>query len=965
MPKITLENTAAAKGANLASRVGKFDENQALGKLNAIQTNLGTKGTAGSLRIIYTTKSNKDLQFETRNRKWWGGLYTPSAERQEKNKTALRELFNKAGKDLSPVAKKEFEAELDHFFQQNAKGIKDLAPLIQRFEEISQNDKKQTLIQPKLIGESQSLFASRASGNQISEEKIIPEDNASILQPERVVEENAHLSTILAQEQPIDNSPDSSFESKADEQSDSLGKDVIQSPEENDISQDKSFISEEESNVQENLLSSSFVDNSQNIEDNQRYSFHSDIDSNQNLDTSNAFFQHSEDGDFQNNRDSRNFRDSIDFGQRQSIEIQDSYEQPDIDTEELRANAVDALREIQSLLDSSLPRDIQALARNVSSFQDTRESQLTNLRERANEIQSRLDYGDTLPSIPDYLDDLDQLNAEIKKFSEIKIDDSLRQALAEFQERIENVKTALRSNFPEDILWDKLVTIFPELAHLQDLNVSLDQIENRLAESYSIQEQKTEIDGIRGIYNGALDALNSAEEELSELNTSQTMERLEILEDHIKELQDFGPYSSYDSVEFQKDCSQIEKISRELGDLRQANLETYEQLAGLLENLSRDHQIYQNSLGKDFNAGLNLIYTGNDADSGELLDFDTRLSDAKTALNEVQTTSERLDGLLNRKEQILAQIQTVYKESIALKEQYDQEIRALELEQKTQELQAEKAAKAVAAKSEVSVSISERLDQAFEGSEKLISIASERSFKDIQDRFPKKFDDRLLYIERIKENANATIPLSIVDRLRKGLKAHLDKEIATRGGAEFSMRQKWQADIDNKVKEWTQRPFYSNDQKQVLRQLISVNWGEEIKSQAGGVISIIENQKRSLQNLVAVHAQEFSIKQQKLRVEVQELDQQVNELSIELNANAQNHRDDIPVEGLSQERLLNLIDEIETNLGRAKATLEEKKQQLLMTFSSQDTDEGRKIMQLDEKINFIKKSVNQIGIEFP
>ena len=964
MPKITLENTSAAKGVGLEDRVGKFDEGQALNKLRQIQANLGSKGTAGSLRIIYTTKSNKDLQFETRNRKWWGGLYTPSADRQDKNKTALRALFNKAGNDLSIAAKQEFETELDNFFKDNPKGIKDLAPLIKKFDEISQNDKQQILNQPKLIGESQSLFASRASGNQISEEKIIPEDNASILQPERVVEENAHLSTILAQEQPIDNSPDSSFESKADEQSDSLGKDVIQSPEEDILSQDKSFIFEEESNVQENLLSSSFVDNSQNIEDNQRYSFHSDIDGNQNLDTSNAFFQNSEDVDFQNNRDSRSFPDSID-GQRQSIEIQNSYEQPDIDTEELRANAVDALREIQSLLDSSLPRDIQALARNVSSFQDTRENQLTNLRERANEIQSRLDYGDTLPSIPDYLGDLEQLNADIKKFSEIKIDDSLRQTLAKFQERIENVKTALRSNFPENILWDKLVTIFPELAHLQDLNVSLDQIENRLAESYSIQEQKTEIDGIRGIYSGALDALNSAEEELSELNTSQTMERLEILEDHIKELQDFGPYSSYDSVEFQKDCNQIEKIYRELGDLRQANLEAYEQLAGLLENLSRDHQIYQNSLGKDFNAGLNLIYTGNDADSGKLLDFDTRLSDAKTALNEVQTTSERLDGLLNRKEQILTKIQTVYNESIALKEQYDQETRANELEQKTQQLQAEQVAKGAAAKSQGIASISESLDRAFEGSEKLISIASERSFKDIQDRFPKKFDDRLLYIERIKENSNATIPLSIVDRLRKGLKAHLDKEIATRGGAEFSMRQKWQADIDNKVKEWTQRPFYSNDQKQVLRQLISVNWGEEIKSQAGGVISIIENQKRSLQNLVAVQAQEFSIKQQKLRVEVQELDQQVNELSIELNANAQNHRDDIPVEGLSQERLLNLIDEIETNLGRAKATLEEKKQQLLMTFSSQDTDEGRKIMQLDEKINFIKKSVNQIGIEFP
>ena len=55
----------------------------------------------------------------------------------------------------------------------------------------------------------------------------------------------------------------------------------------------------------------------------------------------------------------------------------------------------------------------------------------------------------------------------------------------------------------------------------------------------------------------------------------------------------------------------------------------------------------------------------------------------------------------------------------------------------------------------------------------------------------------------------------------------------------------------------------------------------------------------------------------------------------------------------------------DTAMQNAKATLEEKKQQLLMTFSSQDTDEGRKIMQLDEKINFIKKSVNQIGIEFP
>jgi hypothetical protein len=964
MPKITLENTAS-KGANLANRVGQFDENQALTKLKAIEANLGAKGTAGSLRIIYTTKSNKDLQFETRNRKWWGGLYTPSADRQDKNKTALRELFNKAGKELSESGQKDFGTYLDNFFNINAKGIKDLAPLIKRFEEISQNDKQQILNQPKLIGESQSQFVSQASGNQISEEKIIREDNASILQPEHDVQDNARISTILDQEQPIENSSDSLFESKVDEQSDSLGKDVIEAPVENKFPQDKSFISEEESNVQENLLSSSFVDNSQNIEDNQRYSFHSDIDGNQNLDTSNAFFQHSEDGDFQNIRDSRSFRDSIDF-QRQSVDFRDNDAQPDINTEELRANAADALREIRSLLASSLPRDIQALARNVSSFQDTRGSQLTNLRERANEIQSRLDYGDTLPSIPDYLGDLEQLNADIKKFSEVKMSDSIRENMEGFQERIESVKTALRSNFPEDILWDKLVTIFPELEELQDLNVSLDQIENRLAESYSMSEQKPNINGIRTIYQGALDELNGAEEELSELNTWQMMEGLDILENNIQDLADFGPYRGYDSVEFKKDCEQLDAMYGELGDLQQTNWETQDQVDGLLENLSKDQQIYQNSLGEDLNAGLNLIYSGNDEDSGKLLDFDAPLRDTKTALDEVQTAGERLKGLINRKEQILARIQTVYKESIALKEQYNQEIRANELEQKTQQLQAEQVAKGAAAKSQGIASISESLDRAFEGSEKLISIASERSFKDIQERFPKKFDDRLLYVERVNKNATVTIPESMAQRLRKGLNAHLDKEVATKGrGVDFETRQKWQAEIDSKVKEWTQRPFYSNDQKQALRQLISVKWGEEIKSQAGGVISIIENQKRSLQNLVAVQAQEFSIKQQELRVEVQELDQQVKELSVELNANAQNHRDGIPVEDLSRDELLNLIDEIETNLGKAEATLEEKTQQLQKTFSPHETDEGRKIMQLDEKINLIKKSVNQIGIEFP
>ena len=153
MPNITLNNTSAHKGVGFESRVAQFDEGQAFKKIHEIQSNLGTKGTNGNLRIIYTTKSDKDLQFETRNRKWWGGLYTPSKARQEKNELALRALFNKAGNGLSHDAKEQLKNALDNFFNDYPKSIKNLTPLIKRFEEISENDKQQILNQPSLIGE--------------------------------------------------------------------------------------------------------------------------------------------------------------------------------------------------------------------------------------------------------------------------------------------------------------------------------------------------------------------------------------------------------------------------------------------------------------------------------------------------------------------------------------------------------------------------------------------------------------------------------------------------------------------------------------------------------------------------------------------------------------------------------------------------------------------------------------------
>jgi hypothetical protein len=978
MPKITLEKTAAAKAGDLTDRLSQFQGN-ALQKLHEIQKNLGTKGTNGNLRIIYTRKSDKDLQFETRNRKWWGGLYTPSEARQEKNEQALRALFHKAGNGLSTDAKEELKNALDIFFNEYPKGINNLAPLIKRFEAISENDNQQILHQPKLIGDRQSLLASQASGNQISEEKITSEDNKSILQPERVVQENARLSTIVDQEQPIENSPDSLFESRADEQSDSLVKDVIQSPEEEKFPQNKSFISEEGSNVQENFLSSSFVDNSQKIKDNQRHSFPSDIDGNQSLDRSNAFFQSSEDGDFQNNRYSRNFRDSTDFGRHQSIEIQDSYERPDINTEELRANAADALREIQSLLASSLPRDIQALARNVSSFQDTRGIQLANLRSRANEMESRFNHGDTLPSIPKYLGDLKQLNVDIKKFSEVKMSDSIWENIGGFQERIENVKDALRLNSPKDILLEELVTIFPELEDLEVLNVSLDQIENRLAESYSINEKSLNYDGIRAIYQGALHELNGAAEELSSLpNAQQLSESLDRLENDIQDLQRFSPYISYDSAEFSKDCKQLDTIYRELEDLNELREASAQQLGALLENLSENHEIYKHSLGEDLKAGLDLIYAADEEDAGQLLDFDSPLRDAASALSETRTMGERLTGLLQRKEEILARLKTVHEESVLLKKQYDQELQAKENEQRTQQLQAKQSEEAKAAKQQRIESIQGSLNTAFEVNEKLIAYESAKSLKQIEEQFPKGLGGMLLYVERVKQSSTDAVPERLVERLRKNLNAHIDNQIAKNGPVDSETRQSWQEQINSKVKDWKNRPFYLDDQKQYLGKLITGQWGVDIKTQAEGVISKIEQQKGLLQNRIAGLGRDLSFEQQNLLDEVRDLETQAADQRKEFKAIEQSlqaledrkktiSRDESSQDSLSQEiaTLQKKIIELETNLERTQASLKDKNDQLTQTFSDQYPDEVSAMRHLDEKIGLIKSSVNAIGVEFP
>jgi hypothetical protein len=430
MPKITLENTAAGKGASLTDRIGQFDDNQAIGKLREISASLGSKGANGSLRIIDTTKGNKDLQFDARRTKWWGGLYTPSEARQQKNEQALRELFTKAGKQLSDSAKQELDNALDAFFQENSKAIKNLSPLINRFDQISQAD-AQSRLAPSLLAQdlpvqesthvSQpdlhqqiSLLKSEENPIQMSED-LRPQESPKPLQPNlspkippQGNEENLHKQDF-----------DQSFRSQ----------DPIQTPpqDQNDFPDNhKQFVHPAERDsgeISQNFQSIRF---SENHEDGHSY----------------QDFAFPLEGDLFDQPDAQNFHD-IDKRERLS-------------SKDLSAEALEARKEIQKLLSSSLPDEIKALAKKTSDQNAAKMQQFNELHKRRESIQGRLQNPDTTASISDYLQDLDDLNVDIAKFRETSSGATNRNQIDELQAKLTEARSTLLKFRSSDSLFDEL-----------------------------------------------------------------------------------------------------------------------------------------------------------------------------------------------------------------------------------------------------------------------------------------------------------------------------------------------------------------------------------------------------------------------------------------------------------------------------------------------------------------------------
>ena len=848
MPKITLENTAA-KGANLADRVGKFDDNQALDKLKQIQANLGPKGTAGSLRIIYTTKSNKDLQFETRNRKWWGGLYTPSAERQEKNKTALRELFNKAGKDLSPVAKKEFEAELDHFFQQNAKGIKDLAPLIQRFKEISLADRQSPLISEYLLQQKVAVSSdSLLDEFQQDIKKTIHQENLDSSLKSQIVEEqhdesqapvkeenDISVKSFISQqqpevqeyqEQPIENGGRSSLKSRIDEQPDAA-----------DIS-----LSGKMDDPQSPRLSS-FIEQENEIENEQQVSFHSNIEGDQGVEQSEYFFQQADEQNdgFGLYRDSLSPRNSLNF-QRQSVEFQETDPQPNIDVEGLRLKAADKLKEIQS---STLPKEIEALARKVSDFQNEREHKLTELRERANEIQGRFENKESLPSIPDYLRDLEQLNADIKKFSESGLNETSENAYAKFQDIMEEQIDALMRFLPEGRSRDDHYSVFPELELLDQLKRTLDNIASELDTQYTIKQKPANAAGIQSLYSGAYERLDIAERELSEITEERPS--IESFKAQIQDLKDFKGYvfMDYDQSAFETDRKKLNLIEEQLLASVEVFREKEQNLGALLENLQADRQAYQLCLGEDFNAGQEFLnYKYQDAIPNH---FDQLIEQTLTKIAETQSDAQEIQNLLKLNKETLSVLEQVLREEIDIKEKQlidEQVANERELTQKLQNEKLKEAERVAAARVET---IETKLYSAIDQCKVLISQKSSDSFKKLKSGFPKELDAMTQYIDReSKKMESEPIPSELIEKFKSDLTSYLKAKILELGPVDSETRNKWEKQISNYLTQWSELSLYSSDQKEEFEKSIRREWENKIISEAERVISNINQERSSL-----------------------------------------------------------------------------------------------------------------------
>lgn len=849
MPRIALENTAA-KGADFATRIGKFDDSHALDKLRDIDATLGQKGTGGTLRIIYTTKSNQSLQFETRNKKWWGGLYTPSKERKRKNEIALRELFSKAGKNLSSNSKLELDSALDKFFQKYSKAITSLAPIIARFDKIFQADQQASLIQPNLISDEHSKNVDFEVANHNSGEIIVQESADQLSQTnEQKLKVESHSSIRsnyqddphLGEPQILENPRDSKSEEMQDVSIKSDGADQSPSPENpKHISEEIRVVFEKEPILEQNSPGTSFLE----IQNENRSSFESNFEFLENQVESFDGVQSSDGGDDQY----QDYRASIDLINRISADIS-------VDKRDVRANAAKVLESINKFLKSSFPQEVDDFAKKVSAFQSDRAEQFSNLNERIRDIHSRLQVSTSLPSIPDYFQELEQLNADIQKFSEGGLNETSSDTLAKFEELLEQNMDALRSKLPKSDFIIDYSSDFPEMEELKNLQKTLQTISSTLEEQYPLNEQKPDVKTVQKLYSDAFKQLDFAQHELSENSQDQELPALESLMTQIQDIKEFKAYSDDDYNESALDADRVRlgQIEEALKTLEQIIENKKQALNGLLEKLREDRQNYQKSFGDDLNAGFEFLDSNFTlSDFFDQLIFDQLIQDTQSEIEINQNAAQQVHNLRKLHQGALPFLENVFRQEVDLKEKRKIEEQVDAEKKLAQELQIKKLNEPEKAAIVRLETFEKKLNDALDHSEKLIEKNRADSFEKLKTGFPKDLDSMLSYYDseskKIKSGKN---PPELIEELKLRLATYRKGKLSEFGPIDTYTRDKWEKKISDKLTEWSEGSLYSPDQKQEFTQSIRRDWENKIISEAQQEISKFNHTKSILSDQIS------------------------------------------------------------------------------------------------------------------
>jgi len=947
MPRINLENT---KGAELSTRIGKFEDSGALEKLNQIQASLGPKGTGGFLRIIHTTKGDRDLQFEARSHKWWGPAYTPSSQRNEKNQEALLQLFTKAGKNLSENAKGELASALNAFFQENSKGIKDLSPILREFHQISDKDQRRGLNQQNPVGAGQLQDGISRSGNQMVGENI-PQKNRDGLPP---TDEGRQAQVESDSSRRSNSVADSGLHgSLVSENPLSSGKEVHQdaSPGPNSLDQSLSMEEESPSSQEDGFVPEEdpgngpgFRPSSSEWPDGNRSSFQSY--------RGDVFFPNS-DGEqeyFSGERDSyRSGRESFVPGQRISTEFQEMDAPVDFDREPLRSQAASALATIDGFLKSSFAQDVQKLAREVSDFQANRDGEFRTLRGRIDDMQRAL--REPLASVPDYLRNLQGLNADIQKFSESGGVEDKQKSLDAFNEQLEGQIDSLRPFLPDGQFLEDLHGIFPELKELEGFRGTLEKISGELEKTYPIEAQSPDGEGIKGIHTAASRSLDRRKDQLSD---QAFRPELRGYETQIQDIRNFKGYDSapYDDSALGADRKKLEGAARDLGEIKNQIQEKEKGLQVLLAKILSDQKKYAQQLGGDFNAGREFL----NPDTREDLSarFEKLVNKTRGEISQIQRDATKIQELIVSCQETLP----ILEEECRLGN--DDRAKA-KLEEQAEN--AEKLAEAAKAKqlrrahmaAEARIGdIQRSLDGGILAAEARIAREGQGALEKLASQFPwqSSWEAMLDFVVSAKAKVeSAKVPGDLVGDLEQELKTDLSEKISEGGPVDAGNLEKWNAAISGMVKEWKNQPLYPVGLKQDLQNVISGDWGQQIQSQAESEIREINAKKQDLENRVAEQERDFSIKRGNLAVEVQELEKKANELENTLKELASR-----PVRDLQN------IGIIEKEMDGIKTTLQGKIQELGVKFNPSQTEEGPAIAELNRRIEFITGSVAGAGI---